>query len=172
MHFELRPWQEDDIENIVKNANNILIAKNLTNQFPYPYTKQTGEKFIQMARSHSPTRVFAIDINGMACGGIGLHPQEDIFLKNAELGYWLAIAYWGQGIMTRAIREIVSYGFAQFEIERIFARPFGSNIGSQRVLEKAGFIQEARLEKTIYKMGQFEDELIYSIRRSNFHPSF
>ena len=60
---------------------------------------------------------------------------------------------------------MVAYGFENLDIDRIFARPFGSNIVSQKVLEKCGFVLEARLSKTIYKWGQYEDELIYAVRK-------
>ena len=92
-------------------------------------------------------------------------PQADVHRKNAELGYWLAEPYWGQGIITRAITRMVSYGFEHWDIHRIFARPFGTNIASQRALEKAGFVLEARFEKTIFKNGEYLDELVYAIRR-------
>ena len=59
-----------------------------------------------------------------------------------------------------------AYGYIRnFEIDRIFSRPFGSNRSSQRVLEKTGFVLEARLEKIIYKNNRYEDELIYAIRK-------
>lgn len=68
--------------------------------------------------------------------------------------------------MTEAVQKMVDYGFQNFpEVSRIYARPFGSNVGSQRVLENAAFSLEARLEATIWKHGRFEDELIYAIRR-------
>ena len=60
---------------------------------------------------------------------------------------------------------MVDYGFQNWDIERIFARPYGRNTASQKVLQKAGFQLEARFEKTIFKNGQFEDEMIYAIRR-------
>ncbi|EJF10156.1 GNAT family acetyltransferase [Pontibacter sp. BAB1700] len=60
---------------------------------------------------------------------------------------------------------MVDYGFANWDINRIFARPFGYNIASQRALEKAGFVLEAKLEKTFYKNGEYQDELIYAVRR-------
>ena len=85
--------------------------------------------------------------------------------KNAELGYWLAEPFWGKGIITYAIQEMVEYGFKTFDITRIFAIPFGTNIASQKALEKAGFILEARLNKTIFKNGEYQDELIYAIRK-------
>jgi RimJ/RimL family protein N-acetyltransferase len=85
-----------------------------------------------------------------------------------ELGYWVAEPFWGKGIMTKAVLQMVDYGFKTFDITRIFARPFGTNIASQTVLEKAGFILEARLDKTLYKNGEFLDELIYAVRPDSF----
>lgn len=137
----------------------------MTDGFPHPYTKHHGEQFVERVTQFMPPRFFAITLNEEAIGGIGIHPQEDIMRMNAELGYWLSEKFWGKGIISGAISEIVKYGFTQFNIDRIFARPFGSNTGSQKVLEKAGFTLEARLQETIIKNGQKEDELIYAIRR-------
>jgi [ribosomal protein S5]-alanine N-acetyltransferase len=165
MTFTLRPWTLADLDSLVKYANNAAIAKFMTDQFPHPYTYDHGRNFIGFATSKTPSKVFAIEVNGEAVGGIGIHPQSDIQRKNAELGYWLAEPFWGNGIITQAIGQIVDYAFQNLDIERIFARPFGTNKGSQRVLEKAGFTLEARFEKTLFKNGHYEDELIYAIRR-------
>jgi ribosomal-protein-alanine N-acetyltransferase len=165
MQFTLRPFTLNDLDSLVKYANNPKIANNLTDKFPYPYTKENGKNFIEFATKNTPTNIFAIDINGEACGGIGIHPQEDVHRKNAELGYWLAEPFWGNGIVARAIVQIVEYGFMNFDIIRIFARPYGTNTASQRVLEKAGFTLEGKFEKTLFKNGEFKDELIYAVRR-------
>lgn len=167
MHYELKPWTLDDLDNLVKYANNWHIAKFMTNAFPYPYSLEDGKNFINKFSHDNPLRVFAIRIHGEAAGGIGLHPQTDIMCMNAELGYWLAEPYWGNGIVTRAIQEIVQYGFEKFDINRIYARPFSSNTASQRVLEKCGFHLEARIEGNILKNGEIFDELIYAKRRPN-----
>jgi len=165
MHFTLRPFTTNDLDSLVKYANNPKIANNLTDKFPYPYTTENGKMFIEFATKNTPTNIFAIDINGEACGGIGIHPQEDVHRKNAELGYWLAEPFWGNGIITKAIVQMVDYGFKNFDITRIFARPYGTNEASQRVLEKAGFVLEGRFEKTLFKNGEYKDELIYAVRR-------
>lgn len=167
MNFTLRPWKLSDIDSLVKYANNPKIAANLTNGFPYPYHREDGVTFINMVLEHDPIQVFAIDINGAASGAIGIFPQSDIQEKNAELGYWLAEPFWGKGIVTDAVKQMVIYGFKTFNIERIFARPFGYNIASQKLLEKAGFTFEARFERTIFKNEAFQDELFYAIRREN-----
>lgn len=165
MEFKLRKWNSTDVESLMKYANNQKIAANLTDQFPHPYKKENAEAFVAMAAKNNPVNIFAIEINGEAAGGIGLHFQTDIYRKNAELGYWIAEPYWGKGIMTKAVSRMVDYGFKNFEIQRIFARPFGTNIASQKVLENAGFILEARFKDTIYKNGIYLDELIYAVRR-------
>ncbi len=163
MKFVLRKFRESDLISLVKYANNYNIAKFLTNGFPHPYSEEDGRKFLSMA-SNNPG-IFAIDVDGEAVGSIGIFPQSDIHEKNAEVGYWLAEPFWGNGIIPRAIKEIVEYGFQTFDIIRIFARPFSTNPASQRVLEKAGFVCEARLKNAIYKNGNYMDELIYAIRK-------
>ena len=162
MEYKLRAWKISDLNSLVEHANNYNIAKWLTNQFPHPYNEKDGEAFINMVSNDNPLKVFAIEINGEATGTIGIFPQSDIHEKSAEIGYWLSEKYWGNGIIPKAINDIVDYGFRTFDIARIFARPFSTNKGSQRVLEKAGFELEARLKKALYKNGEYFDELIYS----------
>jgi RimJ/RimL family protein N-acetyltransferase len=166
MNFHLRPWTIEDLDSLVKFANNYNIAKNLTDAFPHPYSIENGKAFIEMAVQNTPPNVLAIEINGEASGAIGIHPQKDIYQKNAEMGYWLAEPYWGKGIITKAIIQMVDYGFKNWDINRIYARPFGYNIASQKASEKAGFMLEAKLKKTIFKNGECIDELIYAVRRN------
>ena len=161
MDIILRKWNEGDLADLVRYANNNNIAKWLTNGFPHPYTQDDAKAFLSSIADDNPTKVFAIEVNREAVGSIGIFPQSDVHEKNAEMGYWLAEAYWGQGIMVKAIQEIVAYGFRTFDIIRIFARPFSGNLNSRKVLQKAGFELEARLKKAIFKNGELMDELIY-----------
>lgn len=163
--FILRKWQMSDLDSLVKYANNPAIARNLTDAFPSPYTHEDGIRYLEMVCALSSATIFAIEINGEAAGSIGVFPQNDIHRLNAEMGYWLAEPFWGNGIMPEAIKQIVEYAFRTYDIQRIYARPFGRNKASQRVLEKAGFQSEARFEKVLLKNGVLEDELIYGYRK-------
>lgn len=165
MDFTLRKWTMRDLQSLVKHAGNYNIAKNMSNAFPYPYTEKFGRRYINRAITSKPTNIFAISINNEAVGSIGVYPQTDIHCRNAEMGYWLAEEYWGKGIMPEAIRQMVDYSFKNLAIDRIFARPFGTNIASQHVLEKVGFTLEAKFKKTIFKNGEYLDELFYAIRK-------
>lgn len=165
MEFQLRPWRLSDLESLVKNANNLSIARYMTDGFAHPYTELNGRNFIEYAASGDPVHIFAIEVDGQAVGGIGIHPQGDVMRKNAELGYWLGETYWGNGIISSAVLKMVDFAFATYDITRVYARPFGNNPASQRVLEKCGFQLDARIKGNIWKLGEAQDELIYSIRR-------
>ena len=166
MKLQLRPWQVNDLPALVQNANDPMIAANMTDSFVHPYTIAAGEAFLQRVVADDPAKVLAIEVDGEAAGSIGIFQLQDIFHQNAELGYWLARKHWGKGIMSQAVEQMIQYGFRSFPaVQRIFARPFGRNMASQRVLDKAGMKLEARFAGTICKNGEAEDELIYSIRR-------
>jgi RimJ/RimL family protein N-acetyltransferase len=164
-HFELRSFRKEDLGALVKHANDPSVAANLTDAFPHPYTEEDARIFLVEALKPLPFRR-CIDIGGEACGAIGLHPKQDLWRRNMELGYWLAKEHRGKGIMTEAIRQMVEIGFANFpDVDRIYATPFGSNVASQRALVKAGFKLEAKLEGTLIKNGVVQDEWIYAVRR-------
>lgn len=163
--FALRPWRLDDIDSLVKYANNPHIAQYMTDGFTHPYTIETGMAFIVFANKDTPIHIFAIEVNGEAIGGIGIHLQADIFRKNAEIGYWLAEEYWGNGIISQAILNATDFAFNTYDITRVFARTFESNKASQRVLEKAGYMIEGSYQQTIYKNGAFQNEIVYAKRK-------
>ncbi|WP_435353175.1 GNAT family N-acetyltransferase [Emticicia sp. SJ17W-69] len=159
-NYILRQWQIGDEKSLSENANNYKVWRNLKDIFPYPYTLSDAYEWIKIAAdSHTN---FAIEVKGKAVGGIGILLKDDIYKKNAEIGYWLGESYWGKGIISSAIDEIVSYTFNKYDINRIYAGVFEYNLASMRVLEKAGFHQEAILKKSLVKEGQLLDEHIYA----------
>ncbi len=156
----------EDLSALVTYASDPTVAANLTDSFPNPFTEEAGRAFLETAINTVPPLRRCIEVGGECCGAIGLHPKQDLWRRNMELGYWLATVHRGQGIMTEAIKQMVELGFAAYpEVTRIFATPFGSNIASQRALEKAGFILEAKLISTLVKNGVVQDEWIYAVRR-------
>jgi RimJ/RimL family protein N-acetyltransferase len=119
--------------------------------------------WLEQMGTQSPESIFAIaSVEGLI-GVIGLHVQPDVYRKSAELGYWLGEPYWGKGIATMAVKAMVEYGFIQLGLVRIYANVFEGNPASNRVLEKAGFRLEARLQKAVYKEGRILDQFLYAI---------
>ena len=144
-------------------ANNKKIWDNLRNAMPHPYSEKDAENFIKMCLSKNPMTFFAIELEGELVGSIALVPQSDVYRKSAEIGYWVGEPYWGKGIATEAIHQILEFGFKNLDIVRIFTGVYGHNIASQKVLEKNGFQKEAVFKKAVFKNEKFCDEVRYGI---------
>lgn len=165
--FILRPWKSADAESLVRHANNEKIAMNLRDGFPYPYTLPNARSWIAMVQENQKDLVYAIEIDGEACGGIGLHAGKDVYRFNAEIGYWLSEKYWGKGVVTEAVELLVQHGFEHYPWTRIFAGVFSNNPASMRVLAKCGFCREAIFKKSVKKRGKYLDEHVYSILKED-----
>lgn len=167
MEFTLRKWKKSDAESVAKYANNEKVARNLRNAFPYPYTLEDAEAYVYdcVDRGDDRRLVRAIDVGGVAVGSIGVFLGNDIAEKSAELGYWLAEEYWGNGIVSSAVCQLCKEAFETFDLVRIFAEPFSYNEGSKGVLEKAGFTFEGTMRCSAFKNGEILDQCLYSLLR-------
>ena len=158
----IRDYRADDAELLVKHANNRNVWLGLRDAFPHPYTIEDAHQFLQGSVAELPRMNFCIDLDGAAIGGIGLRPGEDVHRYTAEFGYWLGQEFWGRGMMSEVVPAFVDFCFKKFSLNRIFAMPHSNNPASARVLEKAGFVFEGRLQKNIIKDGQILDSLLYA----------
>ncbi len=163
--YQIRNWHMSDAEKLAQYANNFKVWLNLRDGFPHPYSLENAREFINRVTDIPLQTVFAIAAEKEVIGGIGLGIRTDIHRFSAELGYWLAEPYWGQGIMTRAVTAFTAFAFDEFELSRIFAEPYPDNIASCRILEKAGFKFEGTLVKNAFKNGQYKDQQVYARTR-------
>lgn len=158
----VRPWGVKDAHALARHANNINIAKQLRDRFPHPYTLGAARAFLEQVVPAQPVTNFAIEIEGEPVGGIGYAPGTDVERYSAEIGYWLAEAFWGCGIVTEAVSLVTEHVFARRNMLRLFALPFADNVASARVLEKAGYVREGLLRSASVKYGQPRDQLLYA----------
>jgi RimJ/RimL family protein N-acetyltransferase len=159
----LRPWRREDAPALARHANNRNVSRNLRDVFPFPYAEADAQAFLARVVPVAPPTSLAIEVDGEAAGGIGLHLQQDVLRHTAELGYWLGETHWGRGIMTEAVVAITAYGFEQFDLLRIEAEVFSRNPASMRVLEKAGFEREGWLRQRVTKDGETMDVAVYAL---------
>lgn len=164
MKCRIRKWELSDARDLAVALSNKKVQDNLRDGLPYPYTEQDGRDFISamLSADENETFAFAITVDNIAIGSIGIFRQGNIHRRTAELGYYIAEEYWGKGIMTEAVRQICEYVFSKSDIIRIFAEPFAYNIASCRVLEKAGFQYEGTLRSNAIKNGKVIDMKMYS----------
>jgi len=162
----VRDWEVADAAVLAKNANDRRIWRNLRDRFPHPYAIADAEAFIAMACAMEPRTFFAIVLDGRVVGGIGYTLHDDVERVAAEIGYYVAVPYWGRGIATAALSAVTRHAFETHSIlRRIYAVPYAWSTASARVLEKAGYRLEGRMRESALKDGEVTDQLLYAILR-------
>lgn len=87
------------------------------------------------------------------------------------LGYDLAREYWGRGIASEAVREIIRFGYEKMELNRIEAETIEDNHESVRMLEKLGFVLEGiRREYSLEDDGKYHGSAMYALLKSEYNP--
>lgn len=166
MNKIIRNWRKEDAASLAKIVNNKKIQDNLRDGLAFPYTEQDALDFINDMLNADPTKTFAFAIindEDQAIGSIGAFRCSNIHRQTAEMGYYVAEDYWGQGVGTKAVKQLTDYVFAETDIIRIFAEPFSTNQASCRLLEKNGFQFEGTLRKNAVKNGNVVDMQMYAL---------
>jgi len=137
----LRSWQESDLEDFYEYASvegvgemagwphheNIDVSKTILNCFI-----DKGDVYAVLLKEQNKV-----------IGSVGVHNQtKDPHYKadiQREIGYVLSKAYWGRGIMTEAVREVIKHAFEEIHVDVLWCAHSFVNLQSKRVIEKSGF---------------------------------
>lgn len=160
--FVLRPWRAEDARWLIRHANDAEVVRGLSEQFPHPYRRADAWRFLAGEVVDFSNPVFAIEIEGRACGGIGARPHRGERQGTAELGYWLGRRLWGQGLMSRIVATFTPWVMDELRLHRLQANVLDINPASARVLLKNGFDEEGTLRSAIVKHGQAHDLRVFA----------
>ncbi len=105
---------------------------------------------------------YGISYKGELCGIMGFN-SIDSTNHNAEIGYWLAESFQGQGIMTRAVARLIQHGFDDLNLHRIELHAATKNLPSCALAERTGFTREGVMKDADYMNGQYYDLAIYGL---------
>ena len=158
----LRPWRAKDKSQLIRIADNRKIWRNLTELFPNPYRDADADFWIAHSSNCAPGLHLAIEWEGVAVGGVGVDPGKGVSCGTGHFGYWLGEPFWGNGLATAAARSMAGHALSELLFERLEARVFEWNPASMRVLEKAGFVREGVLKRSISKDGCLIDSVVYA----------
>ncbi|MBV8198918.1 MAG: GNAT family N-acetyltransferase [Candidatus Eremiobacteraeota bacterium] len=159
----LRPYRKGDDDAICAVADDIMVARWMTQAFPHPYTLSDARRWLDMTTNAPLARHFAIEVDGTLAGGIGFDPYGGERSGAASFGYWLGRKYWGRGIATEAARILSDRALKEGGLRRLEALVFAENAASVRVLEKAGFSLEGVLrEYYVDRGGKVCDALLFA----------
>ena len=158
----LRPYRQDDVVHVQRAADDPLVARWMTHRFPAPYTNEDARDWVAHATRPGPVDHFAIEAGGEYAGGIGIIPLEGEHAGTALFGYWLGRSFWSRGVATDAARVMAHHALTDRRFRRLEASVFAPNIGSMRVLEKAGFVREGVLRLAyVERDGNAVDAVMY-----------
>jgi RimJ/RimL family protein N-acetyltransferase len=166
----LRPWLEQDIEQIFAICQDPEIQRWTT--VPTPYRLEDADYFVRQItlRGYADgtsatfgaflrgthTVVGAIGIDGITVGT----DHGTARSRQGEVGYWANPATRGRGYLTEALREVARWGFDQLGLQRLTWQAFDGNEASWRVAQKAGFRRIGLQRSSHVHRGKLIDMLV------------
>lgn len=163
--IKFRDYLATDADRLVELANNEKVSRYLIYTFPYPYTRQNAQWWIETGANANNAVTKVIEFHGEFIGSIGITPQTGWKEHTAEIGYWLGERYWGNGIATEALQLMTHMVFSDMNYKKLFAGVLGANRASIRVLEKCGYVLEGVFKQDVFKGGQYHDIHHYAKHR-------
>jgi len=139
----LRPFKESDLPDFYAYARVPGVGEMAG--WPHHESIETSQTILRSFIERKD--VFAVyhKADQKVIGSLGLHKswadEDEAYkaLKAKEIGYVLSKAYWGQGLMTEAVRAVIGYGIETLGLEAFTCGHFVQNDQSRRVIEKCGF---------------------------------
>ena len=171
-NYHLTVVDYPDVPNMAKYLNEERISSQ-SFTIPHPYLRSDAEHFIEQTLAFEAREgmqsFWAIRASsGDLIGGIGLLFSEGVDAHSSDFGYWLAVPFWNQGIMTQVIRAFTRHVFGKNLLQRLYAKVFAGNRASCRVLEKSGF-RMIRLEKAAFQKGSRDiDAIVYEMNNEMY----
>lgn len=121
-----------------------------------------------MAESPHSYLFAIVEASGRHVGNIKIGPFVPRHLY-ADVSYFIGERdAWGKGYGTEAVRIVTRFGFERLGVHRCQAGLYESNIGSHRVLEKAGYTLDGRLAKQLRIGDRWEDHVWFGALRESW----
>jgi len=167
----LRPFRSEDLDAFVAYRSDPEVAR----YQPWEdFSEARGRTFIEhmrQARIDSPGTWYQIALelkeSGELIGDCGVHTLA-LASRQVELGFTLARAHQGRGLMSEAVRALLAYLFGGLDKHRAYAVADAANADSIRLLERLGFRREGHFRENIWFKGHWGDEVLYALLASEW----
>ena len=147
--LRLRPWQEKDIDSLYLYAKDPAVGP-ICGWMPHK-DREESRWVLEHILMVPETYAVEFKATGEAIGSISLMfgdagnmPLQE---GECELGYWLGVPYWGQGLIPEAAKELLRHAFEDLNCSGVWCEHFEGNLQSRRVMEKCGFVYDHTTEK-------------------------
>jgi RimJ/RimL family protein N-acetyltransferase len=137
----LRRWKDSDREPFAAMNADARVME----FFPDTLTREESDELIENIESHFDNRgfgLFATELKAESqlIGFIGLHVAsfQAHFTPCVEIGWRIAVPYWGKGLATEGSREVIRFAFDRLKLENLVSFTVPENVASRRLMEKLG----------------------------------
>lgn len=168
----LRPWKESDAESLYEYAKDPEVGP--IAGWPVHTSVENSREIIRDVLSAEETYAVCLKENGIAIGSIGLMLGDASNLNlsdtEGEIGYWIGVPFWRQGLIPEAVNELLRHGFEDLKLEKIWCGYFEGNTKSKRVQEKCGFAYHHTNKDIYWKlMDDIRTEHVTCMSRKDWH---
>lgn len=172
-NFYLSSINSDDKAAYLKYFNDDQSISDAISVIPYPYEESDADWWIQrrlkFLQENGQEISFALrNYEGYLIGSIGVDDFQIGATHKAEVGYWLAKAYRGQGLMSDALGVFIEYAFNNLNLTRLTVHTLDFNKASARVLEKNRFKLEGCLRQDERTQNGIFDSLAWGLLKSEW----
>ena len=158
----LRRWEESDAEDLYTYASDPRVGP----AAGWPPHQSIAESCTVIREILSVTECYAVVLaaTGQVIGAIQLMFKHG---TECELGYWLGVPFWGQGLIPEAAREVLRHAFDDLGMDRVWCCCYTGNEKSRRVQEKLGF-RPHHLVTGRPVLGEIRDEQVNLLTRDTW----
>ena len=138
----LRPWKEEDAPALYNYAKDPRIGPSAG--FPPHTDVENSREIIRTVLSAPETYAVLLKSTEEPVGSIGIMTggagHTYLGQDEEEIGYWIGVPYWGQGLIPEAVRALLHRCFVNLHCSTVWCAYFDGNQQSARVQEKCGFV--------------------------------
>jgi RimJ/RimL family protein N-acetyltransferase len=169
----LKPLQKSDGPGLFRFIHEPEVGRFMF--LPQPYRRKDMAEFIARARKSARTGellMFTIRRydSDEPMGAVGIMRPKQHPLT-ADLGYWLGKPFWGQGIMTQAVKLALAFCFDTLKVHRVGVSYLEGNEGSRRVIEKCWFRREGLRREAMYRNKRFYNHVDYGLLEPEYRQA-
>lgn len=166
----LRPWNEEDAEILYQYAKDPRIGP--VAGWPPHISVENSREVIRDILSKPETYAVVLKSAGHPVGSVGIMfgEQGSAPMKpdEAEIGYWIGVPFWGQGLIPEAVEKLLERCFNDLHCNAVWCGYYDGNEKSRRVQEKCGFQYHHTNQNVFCPMGDIRTEHFTYLNKSRW----
>ncbi len=167
----LHSWAENDAESLYNYAKDPAIGP--IAGWPPHTSVENSREIIRDILSAPETYAVVLKETNEPIGSVGIMFADGVHSAemqdgDAEIGYWIGVPYWGQGLIPEAVQRLLKRCFVELDVKRVWCGHYDGNIKSRRVMEKCGFKYHHTEEGKTSPLGDIRTEHFTLLTREDW----